>query len=864
MIRSCRLPLCLAALGFISGSLAAQPEAKGLGDPGVLQSLTVDCGRARGGAIVLSGRDSGQQLVVTGQYSSGQVRDWTSRVRYTTAPAGILKVDETGYVSALKEGSATLSVDGPDRLKATIRIQTTNIDRDAPLHFANDIVPILTRFGCNAGGCHGKSGGQNGFSLSLLGFEPDEDFEFIVKENRGRRLFPASPARSLLVQKATGQVPHGGGRKIDPDSPFDRILIRWIEQGAPHGAAEDATVVRIEVFPKNRLLERGAPQQLAVVAHLSDGSTRDVTRLAQFEANDADIASVSESGLVATKSTPGTVAVMARFQSHVDTFQAIVPLGAPVASLPKANNFIDELVFAQLKRLGLPPSPTCDDATFLRRVTVDLAGRLPTLEETKAFLADADDAKRSKAIERLLASPDYADYFALKWSAVLRNKRQSAKEDAAPTKAFHAWIHKSFQENKPFDKFVREILTATGDDNQNPAVVWYREVNEPTAQVEDTAQLFLGTRLQCARCHHHPLEKWSQQDYYGLAAFFSQVSNEAKVELKKGAKAKDNKKPTKIVHKTGVAAMVNPRSGQSVAPTPLGGISVQVAADVDPRGKLVDWIVDPSNVLFSRALANRMWKHFLGRGLVEAEDDLRATNPPTNPELLEALAKHVVDAKFDLKALIRAICNSTTYQLSSEPNAFNGSDKQNYARFQPRRLPAEVLHDAIDQVTLAKSEFPGAPAGTRAVQLPDNAFESYFLAVFGRPDMSSACECERSSDVNLSQMLHLMNSFEVLMKIGGKAPQVKSTEMKSEKSKAPKTANKTRVTPGERLNKLVSDKRGHDEKLRELYLFTYGRLPTDEELSLLRGHIERTADVRNAYEDILWVMLNSEDFLFNH
>lgn len=851
----------MAVLVVLAGAAqaAAQPGAIRPLVLGEIQSLAIDTGRTKAGVIELSGRDSGQQLIVTGVFSKGRLHDATRLVQFSAGPAGIVAVNPEGYVSALKEGEATITAGVPGGLNTTVKVRVVNIERDAPLHFANDIVPIFTRFGCNAGGCHGKSGGQNSFALSLLGFEPDEDFEFLVKEARGRRIFPASPANSMLVLKAIGQVPHGGGRKIAEDSPFARMLVRWIEQGTPRGKASDPTVTRIEVFPKERLLEREAYQQLVVVAHLTDGTTRDVTRLAQFEANDTEVAAVSEGGLVTTKTTPGTVAVMARFQSHVDTFQAIVPLGAPVTTLPKANNFIDELVFAQLKRLGLPPSAVCDDGTFLRRVTIDLAGRLPTLDETKAFLADTDADKRAKLVDRLLASPDYADYFAMKWSAILRNKRHSAKEDSTPTKAFHAWIKKSFADNKPFDVFVREILTATGEDTANPPVGWYREVNDATSQVEDTAQLFLGTRLQCARCHHHPLEKWSQQDYYGLAAFFGQVTYIGKIDpTKKGAaKAKDNKKVTQIVHKDGLATALNPRSGEKVRPTFLGGAAVDVPAAMDPRGKLVDWITAPSNPLFSRALANRTWKHFMGRGLVEAEDDLRATNPPTNPQLLDALAKHVADAKFDVKALIRTICTSTTYQLRSEPNAFNASDKQNYARFQPRRMVAEVLHDAIDQVTLAKSDFPGIP-GVRAVQLPDNAFESYFLAVFGRPDMSSACDCERSSEVNLSQMLHLMNSFDVLTKISGKTPQAKNADPKGKKA-----GPKTRVVPGERLTKILADKRSHDEKLRDLYLIAYGREVRDEELSLLRGHLERTPDVRTAYEDILWVMLNSEEFLFN-
>ena len=854
-LRSLFLLLVVCA---IPSGVSAQPRARGLGDPGMLQALEITTGRGKN--VTLSGRDAGMQLIVTGKYSSGQERDLTSQVQYQVTPNDIAAIDKTGYVSALQEGKVTVRASSGN-VSAQIAITVADIVNDAPINFKNDVVPIFTRFGCNAGGCHGKSGGQNGFALSLLGFEPEEDYEFIVKEARGRRLVLSAPETSLLLMKASGRMPHGGGIKLKSDSPQYRIVQRWIEQAAPFGRPSDPTVTKIEVLPRERLLANEGTQQLQVIAYYSDGATRDVTRLTQFESNDAETATVSETGVVHARDLTGSAAVMARFLTHVDVFRATIPLGVQVAKLPTAKNFIDDAVFKQWKKLGLPPSAVCDDATFLRRATIDLAGRLPTLEETQTFSGDQSPDKRDKLVDRLLASPDYADLFASKWNAVLRNKRESLKEDLKPTLAFHGWIRDSLHQNKPFDQFVREILTASGEEIATPPVTWYRGVTDVPSQVEDVCQLFLGTRLQCARCHHHPLEKWSQQDYYGMAAFFSQVAYKKPPPLPKGAKQPKNapKPLTHVFHNEGLAKAQNPRTRLAVKPTTLAAEPMDLPADVDPRTKLADWVTSRDNPYFAKALVNRYWKHFLGRGLTEPEDDIRITNPPTNPELLDGLAKFFIEQKYDLKKLVRAICVSTTYQLSSTPNEWNQSDKQNFSRFMPRRLNAEVLFDAIDQVTLAKSDFSGMPAGTRAVQLPDQAFESYFLALFGRPDAASACECERTADVNLSQMLHLMNSFEVLTKIGGLAPKGAGANPKDKK-----TAPKSKVAPGQRLAKIVADNRPHEEKIRELYQVAFAREPSARETQLLVAHVQRQPDVRTAYEDVLWVLVNSEEFLFNH
>jgi hypothetical protein len=829
------LLISVFALGLSAPLQAAEP--KGLGDPGTLQSLAIETGRAKDGKVTLAGRDAMQQLLVVGRYSSGQLRDLTRTTRIEASPAGIIAIDSTGFVTPVKEGTAVVKATSGN-VTARLSVEVTHIVNDIPVHFANQVVPIFTKFSCNAGGCHGKAEGQNGFKLSLLGFEPQEDYEYVVKEARGRRIAATAPEYSLLLRKATGQMPHGGGKKLEAGSPFYTILKRWIEQGAPYQNpnAVEGSVVRVEVFPKESLLEREATQQILVIAHHADGSTADVTRLTQFESNQAEIAQVGGTGLVTTGKIPGSAAVMARYQSHVDVFRATIPLGAVVADLPKSVNFIDELVFKRLKDLGLPPSELCDDSTFIRRAMIDIAGRLPTKAEAEAFIASTAADKREKLIDSLLSGPDYPEYFANKWSAVLRNRRKASNEDIKPTQAFHDWIRDAIKENKPYDQFVRQIITVRGEEIKDPPVVWYRELKEPTAQMEDAAQLFLGQRMGCAKCHHHPFEKWSQHDYWSFAAFFANVEVKEPKPMKKSKDKTEPAQPATVLLKPGASEMKNPRTNKMVKPAGLGDEPLaNMEKDADPRAKLADWMADPKNPFFAKALANRYWKHFLGRGLIDPEDDMRVTNPPSNPELLDALAKSFIESKYDMKKLIREICVSKTYQLSAVPNEFNADDRQNFSRFLPKRLNAEVLLDAINDVTGAKSTFKGVSV-SRAVQLPDNLFDSYFLSVFGRPDSASACECERSSDASLAQALHMFNSQEILAKVAGV-----------------------------RAGALAKDKRSLEERLDDLYLIALARKPSAEETSSLRAYIEKRKDKEQAaWEDIVWAVINMKEFLFNH
>jgi hypothetical protein len=710
-----------------------------------------------------------------------------------------------------------------------------------PVSFLNEVMPVLTKAGCNGGVCHAKAGGgQNGFQLSLLGFEAADDYEHLVKESRGRRVSLVRPEQSLFLMKAGGELPHGGGVRVPPGSEEFQLLARWVREGATFDRVDDARLTTFEVQPPQQRIAPGGEQQLRAVAQYSDGSVRDVTRWALYETNDPAMAEVSDQGAVKILDITGNVSVMVRFQGRVAVFSAAVPLGAPVEDLPVPTNFVDELVFANLKTLGIPPSPVCDDATFLRRATLDIAGRLPTAQETDAFLTSGDLDKRDRLIDDLLASPEYVDFFAGKWAALLKNRRDEAS-DIVANFAFHAWIRDSLLANKPYDQFVRELLGATGTIIGNPPVAWYKRVKDPKTQLEDVAQLFLGVRMQCAQCHHHPFERWSQDDYYSLAAFFSRVGRKPS-----GVQGEDL-----IFHNRGVATAANMKTGVALKPAALGDAMPEIAPDQDPRLLLADWMSEPDNPFFAKALVNRYWKHFLSRGLIEPEDDIRDSNPPTNPELLAALERHFIESGFDLKELIRVITRSKTYQLSALPNEHNLSDRQNYSHYYPRRLQAEVLLDAIDRITETQTSFPNLPAGTDAIALPDNSFNrsTPFLTVFGRPEGESVCECERVQSASLAQSLHLINASDIKSKL---------------------------ASPQGRAERLAKDERPLEERVRELYLAAFSRGPTSDELQTAVDYlneppvddagkpVDAARAMRENFQDLLWVLINTKEFLFNH
>jgi hypothetical protein len=764
----------------------------------------------------------GRQLLVA---DAG--RDVTREAEYTSANPAVARVDVSGYVTPAGDGSTVIRVErGGDRLE--IPVSVSGFATGRPVDFRTEIEPLLSKHGCNAGGCHGKASGQNGFKLSLFGFDAEFDHAAITREARGRRVFPANPDRSLFLLKASGRVPHGGGRRLHPDGADYQIVRRWIAAGAPASAPDAPKVVKLRMLPADGVLQPGQVQQLAVLADYSDGSTRDVTRQSEFASNLDVVAVVETDGLVKARQQSGEAAVMARHMGYVAVFRAMVPHGPRLAEIAnfQPNNAVDELALAKWKKLGLRPSLTCDDATFVRRVMIDLCGRLPTAAEAKAFLDDTSADKRSKLIDKLLDSPDYPAYFALKWGSILRNSNLAGADQAAV--AFHHWLKDMIARNRPYDEFVRGVVAAAGEWQDAPAVNWlWQNRDDQLHQVTaDVAQVFLGVRLQCAKCHHHPYERWGQADYYGLAGFFTRLGRKS-----------FGQPPPYYASATPTTGEKNPLTGKTPEPKYPDGPEAKFTPDEDPRHALVDWMVKPDNPFFAKALVNRLWGHFLGRGLVHEVDDLRETNPPSNPELLDALAKDFVEHKYDVKSVIRVILNSRVYQLSAEPTEHNKNDRQNFARYYARRLPAEVFLDAVNTTCGTRGGFNGVSASARAIDLPHEGFGSYFLDTFDRPKRVTVCECERSTGATFGQVLLLANSDEIENKI---------------------------ADGNGRVAKLMKDKKPVAEVIEELYLTAYSRRPTTAEAARITTYINTADNKPKAIEDVLWVLLNSKEFMFNH
>ncbi|NQV25088.1 MAG: DUF1553 domain-containing protein [Rhodopirellula sp.] len=772
--------------------------------------------------VVLHSGFAHQQLLV-----DADGRDVTRDVAFRSLRPDVITIDAKGHVTPLADGETEIAIEfGGETKIVTVRV--TGMATGRPVDFVTDIVPILSRSGCNSGGCHGKAGGQNGFQLSLFGFDNDFDYDAIAKEGRGRRLFASSTGRSMLLAKATGRSPHGGGSRFSIDSESAQLIERWIELGAPASSADSPRVVKLHVTPTDRVLNRDGRQQLAVTAEYSDGSRRDVTRQAEFSSNLDPVAGVDEDGLVTATGQSGEAAIMVRYVGHVAVFQAIVPHGQSLESIPDftPENYVDELAAAKWMKLGLQPSPLSDDVTFLRRVTIDLCGRLPTVEETVAFTEDKSGSKRREAIDRLLDSPDYPAYFALRWGAILRNSRLAGADQASY--AFHNWIKDMIARNRPYDEFVRGVVAAAGEWQDAPAINWYWQTRDDQLHsvTADTAQVFLGIRLQCARCHHHPYERWGQEDYYGLAGFFTRLGRKS-----------FGQPPPYFASSKVTTGEKNPLTGKVPEPKFLDGDYGEFTPEDDPRHALVDWMAQPDNPFFARVLVNRLWGHFMGRGLVNEVDDMRESNPPSNPQLLDALAQDFIKHKFDVRHIVRTLVSSRVYQLSSEPTEHNKDDRQNFARFYARRLIAEVLLDAVDQTTGTKTRFGNIADSARAVDLPHEGFGSYFLDTFDRPKRVSGCECERSSGATLAQVLLLANSDEL--------------------------ENKLSSGDG-RIAKLVAAEKPIPDIIDEIYLSAFARHPHDKERETTTKYVESQENKRQALEDVLWTIVNSKEFLFNH
>ena len=778
------------------------------------------------GAFTLDGPAARQHVVVERQRDGQNVGAAVDGVTFVVGDPKVLKAEE-GRAVPLANGKTTLTatVDGQS---ASIQVTVANFDQPAAWSFRNHVEPVLARAGCNSGACHGALAGKKGFRLTLRGFDPQADYNFITRQARARRIVLEDPGRSLLLTKPTGAIPHRGGLRFTVDSLEYRVLADWIAAGAPAPQDDDPRMVRLEIFPRAAVLKPGDRQQLIVRAHFSDGRVEDVTRWARYTSTNESVAAADTAGLVRVVGY-GEGAISASYLSAnvVATISSAFVGSTPsdiFAAAPR-RNFIDELVLAKLTALNLPPSPPATDAEFIRRAFLDTIGVLPTADETRAFFADPAPDKRDKLVELLLARPEFVDYWTYKWSDLLLVTTEKLKP--AAMWAYHDWIRNQVANNTPWDVLARSIVTATGSTLENGAANFFVLHQDPADLAETTSLAFLGMSINCAKCHNHPLEKWTNDQYYGMANLFARVRT-------KDLTGDGNR----MVFPVRDGELVQPRTGKPQAPCPLDGKPLDLADTADRREHLARWLVAAENPYFSRAITNRVWANFFGVGLVEHVDDLRLTNPASNEPLLAAAAQFLVDHHYDLKALMRAILQSETYRRSSQPLKENEADTRFYSRYYPRRLMAEVLLDALSQVTAAPTTFPNYPAGRRALELPDANVNSYFLKSFGRPIRQATCECERTAEPSMVQVLHLSNGD---------------------------TVNQKLEVAGNRIDQLLKAETPNDQLIEEAYLAALSRYPTAVEKERL---LKTLADANESnrrllIEDLYWGILTSKEFLFN-
>jgi Protein of unknown function (DUF1553)/Protein of unknown function (DUF1549) len=712
-------------------------------------------------------------------------------------------------------------------------LMASGADTSTSITFERDIEPILTRAGCNAGACHGKASGQNGFKLSLLGFDPEFDHIAISREAGGRRVLRAIPEKSLLLQKATAELPHGGGRRLEPGGPFYETLRRWIVSGLPHTPADAPKLDRVTVEPGERRLRQDESFGLRVAARFTDGSIADVTHLAAFASSESALVAVNSGGRVTAGRFAGEATISARYEGMFANCDVCIPLSGELPAYVydpiTRSNFIDDHVWTKLKKLGLFPSGPAPDATFLRRAHLDAIGRLPTPDEAREFLADSSLDKRASLVDRLLNRPEYADHWANKWMDLLRPNPYRVGIKAVFN--LDAWIRDAFRRNLPYDQFVREIVTARGSTFAEGAATIFRDRREPNEIAPVVSQLFLGIRLECAKCHHHPFESWGQEQFYEFAAYFARVGRKG-VGLSPPISGGEE-----IVFTAKSGSVKHPLTGKVLAPKPLfGSAPVDVGSNVDPREALARWMTARDNPYFAKVMVNRVWADLMGRGIVDPVDDIRATNPPSNGPLLDALAEDFRAHRYDIKHLIRTIMTSSVYGMSSQPNDRNIADTRNFSRYYRQRLRAEILLDAISDVTDVPDSFDAAPPRSRALAIWTNRVPSLFLDTFGRPDPNQDPPCERTTDTAVVQALHLMN--------------------------APGLHKKLSADDG-RVARLAKSDSAPAAIVDELYLLAYSRLPTNEEKSVAEPlFLGPKSDRRSAVEDLLWALLNSAEFVF--
>ena len=764
-----------------------------------------------------------QSFIVMAVRPDGVTQDVTEAAEKQIGDPAVASLEGNRVLPAA-DGQTVLHVRYAGK-EVEIPVFVQNTAAKPPVSFMLDVMPLFSRAGCNTGGCHGAARGKDGFRLSLFGYDPAGDHFRITRELPFRRVNLAIPEESLLVQKAVGAVPHTGGKRFEIDSESYRVLIAWLQAGAPYDGDQAARVVDLEVFPPSSVLEgTGTEQRLVARAKYSDGTDRDVTNWVTFISNNDNSATVTPDGRV-TAGKRGEAFVLARFEGKTVASQVLV-LPADLPYAPPAEqpaNYIDELVLDKLARLRITPSPICDDATFLRRVTLDIAGRLPSEDEWREFAADDSADKRSRVIDRLLEQKEFAEIWGMKWAELLMI-RSSNTVSVKSAFLYNQWLTEGIAKNTPVNVLFREMLAASGGTFRNPATNFYQVETDTLKTAENVAQLFMGVRIQCAQCHNHPFDRWTMDDYYSFAAFFAQI----------GRKTGEDYRET-IVFNRGTGEVRHPVDNRVMKPRFLGGAESDTA-DKDRRELFAEWITSPENPFFAVNLANRIWAHFFGIGIVEPMDDVRVSNPPSNPQLYEALGRKLVEYDFDFKRLVRDICNSNTYQRSLESNPSNADDTRNFARAIPRRIQAEILLDCINQVTESQEKFRGLPLGARAVQIADGATSNYFLTTFGRSSRESVCACDVKTSPTLSQALHLINGQTV----------------------------ETKIRQGGLIARLLESGKSPEEVVSSLYIRAFSREPTAEEQARLAEIVAAAPNPRQGLEDIFWAVLNSREFVFNH
>jgi len=758
--------------------------------------------------------------------------DVTHGSRLTSSNADIAHVDANGILHPVRDGDTTIMATYHG-VRTSTNVHVYGMRDREIWSFRNDVLPVLTREGCNSGSCHGAAAGKGGLKLSLRAYDPDADYNVLTHQANGRRVQPGRPDESLLLLKPLMKVAHGGGQRIQPGSDEERALGGWIRNGATAPAATDIKIESVEVTPSVALMHPGEQQHMLVKAHFSNGEIRDVTPLAKFGSVDGSVAGVTDDGTVKAVGH-GETAITVWYSSKVNYARIVSPYPGGVSSVGSTRtddrSLIDTLIEHKLAELNIPVSSICSDGEFIRRASLDTAGVLPTIEATKAFLADNSMDKRTRYVDQLLSRSEYVDYWSYKWSDLLLLNSKGIPGETL--NSFYSYIHKSVEQNKPWNQFVREIITARGSTLDNGAAAFFVIHKDPFDLTETTTQAFMGLSLMCAHCHNHPMERWTQRDYYQMANLY------ARVRLKNGDKAGEV-----FVLASSSGDIPHPKLGTPLAPKPLESPEMRPDDPSDRRDTLADWLISKKNPNFSRAIINRVWRNFMGRGLVEAEDDLRVTNPPTNAPLMDALGAQFDQSGYDVKKLIRSILLSSAYQRSSLPVGVNGNDQRYFSHYIVKRLPAEPLLDAIAQVTGVATDFKDLPKSTRAVQLKDSQVASYFLTAFGRPAREKTCACERQNDPNVAQALHLSNG---------------------------ETVNARLKAAGGVIDSLVKENATLKLTLEQLYVAAFCRIPTPAEEARAANALGITDSNRSMklarpdLEDLYWAVLTSREFVFNH